>query len=362
MNRVDEKLYKSENSDFKGNDSIMYSFIVPVYNVETYLEMCISSLICQKSEYQYEIIIIDDGSKDASRQIAQKYANYHSNIKLYHQKNSGLSVARNVGIFYASGKWIIFVDSDDYLEQNFLEKVDQSIGKLTQKDIIIVDNLLLFEDKSTYVEQAVKEKKRRTGHLLNDILPLACGKVISKDLIKKYQLYFPENIHYEDMALFPVMAVQLNKCFWINEPLYIYRQRQDSISHSKNIEKMEDVLKAIDFCKEKMQKCSKEEKQYYEFFALQFALTTIAPQIVELNYKNLLVEKIVRYMERFFPNYPQNKYICKLSIRNQLYVWLLSRRKYKTLHYLIRIKKFVKRILQQKRLQNIYLLYKKHAI
>lgn len=362
VSRVNEIFTLNGNNDIKANDSIMYSFIVPVYNVEAYLKECILSLISQKSEYKYEIIIIDDGSTDLSGKIAQEYSRYNSNIKVYHQKNSGLSIARNNGIYYANGKWIIFVDSDDYLESGFLKKIDQYIGELSSKDIIIVDNLLLYEDKSSYLERAVKEKKRRTGYLINDILPIACGKVISRELIQKYQLYFPQNLNYEDMALFPIMAIHLNKCYWINEPLYIYRQRQNSISHSKSIEKMEDVLNAIEFSKNRMQRCSKQEKQCFEFFAIQFALTTIAPQIVEIDYRNLLIEKIVRYMECSFPNYLKNRYIHRLSIRNQVYVWLLSKRKYMALHYLIRTKKVMKEILKQMKLQNIYLIYKKHAV
>lgn len=341
---------------------IIYSFIVPVYNVENYLDECIKSLVSQKSIFKFEIILINDGSTDASGDIAAKYEKEYANVFLYNKVNGGLSSARNTGIKKASGRWLIFVDSDDFLERNFLKIIDNYILKLAVNDIIVVDNLLLYEDKSTYIEQGVKDVKRRTGCLINDVLPIACGKLISRKFFLKYKLSFPEGIYYEDMALFPVWASKVRNCYWINKPLYVYRQRQESISHDRNITKMGDVLKALDVSILGMQKTSTAKKICFEYFAIQFALTTICAEIVEVDYENELVRKIVSYMETNFPNYKNNKYLSKLSVRNRVYLALLSRHKYKELNQLIRVKKNIKELLNQKYLKGFYWLYKKSAI
>lgn len=106
---------------------IKYSFIVPVYNTEKYLKKCLDSLVNQTFD-NFEIIIVNDGSIDKSSEIIKKYKEKYSNIKSIEQKNQGLSMARNNGVKKASGDYLIFVDSDDYIETNLLEEVDKVIG------------------------------------------------------------------------------------------------------------------------------------------------------------------------------------------------------------------------------------------
>jgi len=113
------------------NNNVIISIVVPVYNVEEYLEICLKSII---DNYQdgIEIILVDDGSQDNSSLICDKYSNDYEYIKVKHKKNGGLSSARNVGINESTGKYIWFVDSDDYIKQGSIEK----IKKMAEEDYL----------------------------------------------------------------------------------------------------------------------------------------------------------------------------------------------------------------------------------
>lgn len=102
---------------------MMYSVIVPVFNAETTLRQCVDSILVQEFR-DFELLLIDDGSKDLSPAICNEYAKQDSRVKVYHKENGGVSSARNVGLEYAKGEWITFIDSDDYIEQNYLEVLD----------------------------------------------------------------------------------------------------------------------------------------------------------------------------------------------------------------------------------------------
>jgi len=105
----------------------MISIIIPVYNAEKYLYKCIDSLVNQESSYSYEILLINDGSTDMSLDICREYENQYSNVYVYTQKNQGPSVARNLGLKKASGKWICFVDSDDFVEKDYLKIINENL-------------------------------------------------------------------------------------------------------------------------------------------------------------------------------------------------------------------------------------------
>ena len=119
------------------SNSVLISVVVPVYNVEDYIEECLES-IEKQSFSSYEVILVDDGSKDSSVRIAQGYVDRLNNWKLVHKENGGLSSARNAGIAEAMGEYICFVDSDDFLAQDYLQKLYEA-AMLYQADLVISD-------------------------------------------------------------------------------------------------------------------------------------------------------------------------------------------------------------------------------
>ena len=118
---------------------MLLSFVVPVYNVESYLEDCIKSLICQSGN-DFEIILVDDGSTDKSGVICDKYARLDSRVVSYHKTNGGLSDARNYGIKRASGKYLAFVDSDDFVGERAVETLREILKDNSSLDVIFMES------------------------------------------------------------------------------------------------------------------------------------------------------------------------------------------------------------------------------
>lgn len=224
------------------------SVIVPVYNVEAYLEKCLFSLVSQDLE-DIEIIVVNDGSKDRSQTIINKFAQeYPSKIKAFIKENGGLSDARNFGIDHATGDYIGFVDSDDYVEKTMfsemyhlavlhnaemvlcnLQKVDEH-GKVTQKltqipnmpeKIVLKEHFSVFSDMSYF----------------------ACNKIFRKDLFENIR--FKKGVHFEDIQLIPQLLLKSTVIAQTQKYHYQYLERSDSITKT-HTEKGLDILKAVE--------------------------------------------------------------------------------------------------------------------
>ena len=244
----------------KMNDRI--SVIVPVYNVEEYLECCIKSLISQTYN-NLEIFLINDGSTDSSGIICDRFAVLDPRIIVIHKENGGLSDARNKGLEHATGKYITFVDSDDFLECNFIKKLYEQIIKYGA-DISICDYLCTYSDdvQNAYdveLEEFVfsnKECLKKTycpdKHGLEFV---AWGKLYKKELFDKYSINYPlGRIHEDIFVTYQVMYVA-KKIVFTNYIGYYYRQRNGSIMHKafnkKNLDSIIATRKACEFFESK---------------------------------------------------------------------------------------------------------------
>ena len=128
----------------------MISAIVPAYNVEKYLERCVNSILIQTYE-NFEIILVDDGSKDQSVEICDKFAQEDNRIKVIHKENGGLSSARNAGMKIAEGKYIVFIDSDDDIEPNMFELMLQAAEE-NKADFVMTDYIRILKNNKKYLE------------------------------------------------------------------------------------------------------------------------------------------------------------------------------------------------------------------
>lgn len=215
------------------------SVIVPVYKVEQYLDDCIQSLINQT--YQYlEIILVDDGSPDNCGKICDHYAEVDNRVRVIHKENGGVSDARNVGIREASGKYIGFVDSDDYVDKYFYEYL-MKLAKKYDADIVeccsisFVDEILphAIEDERIKV---LNPKQWLTETNLEDFFAsVFWNKIYKKDIFQ--DITCPVGRHYEDEAVIYQLVYRANKIVRGKSALYFYRQRKNSITdNEKNIE------------------------------------------------------------------------------------------------------------------------------
>ena len=210
------------------------SVIVPVYNIEAYISKCVESLINQTYR-DIEIILVDDGSKDASGAICDRYAAQDSRVIVIHKPNGGLSSARNTGIDKAMGKWIMNVDGDDWLEPDMLSALYDK-AKASEVDMVFSD---FFYD---YTEQSVPTRfydwdnsgseHDLQGYIASGMTNVA-GVLIKKSIYDEHGLRSPEGISCcEDFHLIVRLCYYARKIAKVKRPLYHYTQRPSSILHN----------------------------------------------------------------------------------------------------------------------------------
>ena len=213
----------------------LISVIVPVYNVEKYLERCIRSILKQTYKNN-EIILVDDGSKDKSGIICDKYMKIYKNIKVFHKENGGVSSARNIGLKNSSGKYILFVDSDDYLEENMIENMIENLK--TQKAQVVQCEYNEVDEDGKIIKSIHNSKLKAVENsydivqefLERNITISLWNKIFSKSVLEN--IYFDEEIHhYEDKLFILRVLLQCNKISYLNEPEYNYVKRENSVSY-----------------------------------------------------------------------------------------------------------------------------------
>lgn len=219
------------------------SVIVPIFNSEPYLKKCLDSILNQ-SLSEIELILIDDGSTDTSLQIIKQYAEKYNNIKYKTKKNEGQAIARNLGVEIATGEFICFVDSDDYIENNMMEKLYTDAIK-NSSDIVICD----------YIEEYPNKKiEKKSLFMAADNLSKAyivsvagpCSKIIRTEIFKKNNIKFLENNIYEDLAIIPTLALYTQKITYCEESLYHYVIRKDStMQQTKYNKKLESIFNVM---------------------------------------------------------------------------------------------------------------------
>ena len=232
------------------------SIIVPVYNSAEYLEECISSLICQ-SLPEIEILIVDDGSTDNSWDILVSIAAEIVKIKLYRQKNQGQGAARNLALTHAAGEYILFVDSDDWIDKETCEILYNSI-QLSNSNILCFNYILNYSETeriiTSYPSSTLWEDEKCLEALFDaKITGHACNKLYKRSMLHDYGLFFPDEGVYEDLLFSIKVLYYAKRVQYITDAYYHYRIREHSSSRSEDI-RLVDQLKmlnhGIEFLKE----------------------------------------------------------------------------------------------------------------
>lgn len=262
------------------------SIIVPVYNVEKYLHKCVNSLLSQDLlTEKYEIILVDDGSPDHCGEICDRYAADHSNIKVIHRKNGGLSAARNSGIDVAQGKYLQFVDSDDFLEPNVLKGLVQKMDD-EQLDILRFNYQNVNEKYEVFEPNKVskpfvdyRDEVCDGLTFLNERLGFACYAcqfIIRRELL--VNCHFKEGIYFEDTEWTPRILLKAHRVTSTDFMVYNYLVRSGSITKSIDEKKkrkvLEDKLCLIDSLKNQM--CAAEDKRWFEGMISQTVVSIVS--------------------------------------------------------------------------------------
>lgn len=223
------------------------SVIIPVYNSENYLVKCLNSIIYQTLK-DIEIIIVNDGSTDNSQSIIDNFKSNDSRIISIEQTNGGLGAARNSGIEIASGDYIAFIDSDDYIDLSMFEKM-YNLGKKYSAEIVMCD-LVKVDDNGKefkYLPQspqlADKIVLKNDFTIFGEMSCFACNKIFKTSLFNKHR--FKSRLHFEDIELVPKLVLDSTIISKINEPFYKYYERNDSITRT-HTEKGLDIFVAIE--------------------------------------------------------------------------------------------------------------------
>ncbi len=212
---------------------IKISFIIPVYNVENYLEECITSILNQ-FDNDIEVIIINDGSTDNSKTICEKYEKLDERIKFYDQSNSGVSYTRNKALKYAKGKYIMFVDSDDYVSDNFSIEISNFLND--DYDLIAFGyDKVYLNKKISYLPSINYSDKKLFYHAIFDddcVAGYLPNKLFKRDIIINNNLFLNEKIAYCEDLLFCFNYMKfVNKIKIIDSSFYNYRMRNGSITN-----------------------------------------------------------------------------------------------------------------------------------
>ena len=216
----------------------MISFIIPVYNAEKTIERTINSILKQTdSELEYEIIIVDDGSIDNTSEIVRKFTS-NSKIKYYFKENTGVADARNYGVEKATGEYIIFVDSDDYISYDLLKDIKpyikQRIELIKWNPIFVDENSeILSTPKSAYFEAVTGEKGFNLLFGKDNLIDCLWNYAIKKEIMYE----FPSGTYHEDFAIMPLIILSAKTMVSLNKYEYYYVQTKNSIMRSKDKEK-----------------------------------------------------------------------------------------------------------------------------
>ncbi len=238
----------------------LISIIVPVYNVEAYLKRCIESIINQTYK-DIEIILVDDGSTDNSSKICDEYKNKDKRIKVIHKVNGGLSSARNRGLDIAKGKYIGFVDSDDYISPKMYEILYKELIN-NKADMAMCDSIYIKNDNKIINDYNITifTKKDAIKRLLttdNKVNPSAWNKLYKKELFKNIR--YPIGFVYEDIITTYLIINKCKKIVYLNCKLYKYNVRNNSIINYKNKNTIYNKLEIV----EKRAKLIKKEYPDY---------------------------------------------------------------------------------------------------
>lgn len=225
------------------------SIIVPVYQVENYIRQCVDSIL-EQTFTDFELILVDDGSKDRSGQICDEYARIDERVKVIHQDNCGASVARNIGIDEAIGRYFMFIDSDDYIAPDMVECLYKNIVNNSAE--IAVCNYYCFEDdgrknySTNFISEILSGTEifyKRKNERNYGFWTVVWNKLFTGKLFEKIR--FRKGKYYEDEFLANEIYQMDIKIVTVSECLYYYRQHETNTMKIKNIKRSFDIVEAF---------------------------------------------------------------------------------------------------------------------
>lgn len=325
------------------------SIVVPVYKVEMYLDRCIASLTYQTYS-DIEIILIDDGSSDNCGKICDSWASRDERIRVIHKENGGVSSARNVGIDSATGTYIMFVDSDDYISDDYVYKMVKAC-KETGAEIAICQAERVYDDgkvigrcESVLCPAGVYDKPE---YVIKHSYFAPWGKIYRRDLFDGIR--FKHGMQYEDFACMPLVMSKASKINVIDDVLYFYVYNSESIivSHQNKKKVNPDIFRAMNVL---IDSELKEKPEIVETLYVRYILSSAAWLKAEYNDKDCKsIEEMVNEGLEHFPDMKNNKYIHLAGKSHAVFVRLILRKHFFLAKVYVKLVSWAKMLYRQVR-------------
>lgn len=297
----------------ENNTAPEISIIIPVYNVEPYIRKCLDSIKSQTFK-DFEAIIVDDSSPDRSIKIAMEFIINDSRFKIITRENGGLSAARNTGLQYAAGKYVAFIDSDDFIAPTYLEKLHNACEK-NNADIAYCGFTYYFyksgfkKKQMFIVKDCVMERDEAVTRIISDhgLHSYAWNKLYKRSLFTDNGIEYP-TMYFEDVATSPKTFFYANRLAVTGECLYFYVKRPGSILSTMNVKKINDLLLSVMIISNFLRKNNEYEKfkkpllRILHKFRLVNIYSIIRQHVLMLSFKGMAAnlkmnKKIAHYIE-----------------------------------------------------------------
>lgn len=299
------------------------SIIVPIYNTSKYLIKCIDSLVNQTYK-NIEIILIDDKSTDNSKKIIKEYSEKYSFIKsIFNKKNMGIGYSRNKGIQESSGDYLCFVDSDDYLDIDNIDKM-VALAEKEELDFVVCDLKRIDENNNFIGYDRIKDFSnsniKNSPNLLLDINLGPCNKLISKTLFNKDDL-FSETLKYEDLYLVPKLLCKAKRIGKVKDTYYNYLIHNNSETTTMN-KKVFDILEVLENINNYFKKLNYYSNihEYIEYLNIRTIFRYTLQQKYQANKKIKVefIDQAFKFLNNNFPNWRKNKLYKKRNVLKRI--------------------------------------------
>ena len=304
------------------------SIVIPVYNVERYLPKCLDSLLIETS-VPYEIILVNDGSTDASLAVAEGYrARFPERVSVITTENMGQGNARNVGLERAKGEFLYFIDSDDYLAPGGMEGILSCLRE--DFDICIFDSIAVNADgkELKYMPGFRGEDRQLSLRTHPELLlqqPDVWNKIIRRSLFLDSGVRFPVRVWFEDLAAIPKLYQFTDKILYVPKAYHRYLQRRDSVTSTSKAMRNLEIIPAVDALWDFYRGCGRfdELKDELKYLAFHDEFLTSSVRANLADWRSGVQEELMRDFLQKVPDYRSNPYVRRSSRQHKLLAWLL---------------------------------------
>ena len=323
---------------------VKLSVIIPVYNAEAFLHNGVESVLADSGE-DWEMILVNDGSRDGSGRLCDGYAARDSRVRVIHQQNRGPGGARNAGLECARGEYLFFLDSDDALDPGALEMIRQALGKWSP-DILTFDYLAdggtgqLIPKTANFAPENTPFRLEAHPKFLNS-MPATWARVWKRELYMENGIRYPDRAFYgEDLQTSGKLFALAGSIVYLPECLYRYLDRPGSLMNTADPERNRHMLTAVgdllDWY-EARELRGKYEAQLCEI-AIEHLLMAATVRVAKAAPHAPLLKEIRRFMERRFPEWRHNPCIGQMPALRRFALYLIEHRHYRLLGWLFRMK------------------------